>query len=308
MASIINTGSLPALNWPGIKDIHGIDYKQHPRRYEGMFTTVSSDKGWEDYLTVTGFVMGREKPQGQGMSFDDQTQGPTTRLTNVTYALGYIVTMEEIQDNLYPKVAKSRAKANAISMVQAKEFNLHLYYNRAFTSGYVGGDGVTLASTAHPLAGGGTYANRPVAGAMLNEASLEDALISVAGYVDDKGLLISVQPQKLIVPRQQMFQAERLLNSMYQPGTANNDINAIKNTSALPQGYMMSEYLTNPNAWFIRCNVEPSSYGMIYQERMALEFDEDNEFNTKNFMAGSVERYTGGWDDARGLWCTPGPG
>lgn len=307
MAGIITTGSLPKLLWPGVKDVHGIEYSQHPRIYPQLFTTVSSDKAWEDYVVATGFVMGREKPQGQGMTFDDQAQGPTTRLTNTTYALGYIVTMEEIQDNLYPKVSKSRAKSNAISMVQAKEFNLHLFYNRAFTSGYVGGDGVTLASTAHPLQGGGTFANRPVAGAMLNEASLEDALISIMGFVDDKGLLIGVKPQKLIVPRQQVYNAERLLKSMYQPGTANNDINAIMNTNSLPGGYVMSVYLTSPNAWFIKTDAGNSGYGMIYQERMALVFDEDNEWNTKNFMAGSVERYTGGWDDARGLWATPGP-
>jgi hypothetical protein len=307
MAGIITTGSLPKLLWPGIKDIHGMEYSQWPKAYPNLFKTVTSDKAWEEYVVATGFVLGRAKPEGQGMTFDDQAQGPTTRIVNTTYALGYIVTMEEIQDNLYAKVSKGRAAANARSMAQAKEVNLHLIYNRAFTSGYIGGDGVTLASTAHPLQGGGTYANRPVAGAMLNEASLEDALISINGWVDDKSLLINAKAQQLIVPRQQQFQAERLLKSMYQPGTANNDINAIMNTNALPGGYFMSVYLTSPNAWFIRTDAGNSGYGMIYQERMALEFDEDNEFNTKNFMAGSVERYSGGWDDSRGLWCNPSP-
>lgn len=307
MAAIITTGSLPKLLWPGIKDIHGVEYTQHPRIYPQLFETVQSDKAWEEYVVATGFIAGAQKAQGQSMLFDDQAQGPTTRITNTTYALGYIVTMEEIQDNLYEKVSKTRAKANAISMVQAKELNLHLIYNRAFTSGYLGGDGVTLASTAHPLQGGGTYANRPVAGAMLNEASLEDALISIMGFVDDKGLLIGVKPKSLIVPRQQTYQATRLLKSMYQPGTGNNDINAIMATNALPGGQVTSVYLTSPNAWFIRTDAGNSGYGMIYQERMKLEFSEDNDFTTKNFMAGSVERYSGGWDDARGLWCTPSP-
>jgi len=307
MAAIISTGSLPKLLWPGIKDIHGVEYSQHPRIFPELFTEVKSDKAWEDYVVATGFTMARAKAEGQGMTFDDQAQGPTTRIVNTTYALGYIVTMEEIQDNLYAKVSKTRAKANAISMVQAKEVNMHLFYNRAFTSGYVGADGVTLASTSHTLQAGGTFANRPVAGAQLSEASLEDALISIMGFVDDKGLLIGVKPKKLIVPRQQFYVAERLLKSMYRPGTADNDINAIMNTNSLPEGYVASVYLTSPNAWFIKTDAGNSGYGMIYQNRMDVEFDEDNEFNTKNFMAGSVERYGGGWDDARGLWCTPGP-
>jgi len=307
MAAIISTGSLPKLLWPGIKDIHGVEYSQHPRIFPELFTEVKSDKAWEDYVVATGFTMARAKAEGQGMTFDDQAQGPTTRIVNTTYALGYIVTMEEIQDNLYAKVSKTRAKANAISMVQAKEVNMHLFYNRAFTSGYVGADGVTLASTSHTLQAGGTFANRPVAGAQLSEASLEDALIAIMGFVDDKGLLIGVKPKKLIVPRQQFYVAERLLKSMYRPGTADNDINAIMNTNSLPEGYVASVYLTSPNAWFIKTDAGNSGYGMIYQNRMDVEFDEDNEFNTKNFMAGSVERYGGGWDDARGLWCTPGP-
>lgn len=307
MAGIITTGSLPKLLWPGVKDVHGMTYSQWPRIYSQLFTTVSSDKAWEDYLVATGFVIGQVKPQGQGMVYDDQAQGPTTRITNTTYALGYIVTFEELDDNLYPKVAKGRAKANAISMAQAKELNMHLFYNRAFTSGYIGADGVVLGSTAHTLQGGGTFANRPTAGAMLNEASLEDALISIMGFTDDKGLLIGVKPKSLIVARQNTYNATRLLKSMYQPGTGNNDINAIMATNSLPEGAITSVYLTSPGAWFIRTDAGNSGYGMIYQERMALAFDTDNEFNTKNFMAGSVERYGGGWDDARGLWCTPSP-
>jgi Mu-like prophage major head subunit gpT len=307
MAGIISTGSLPKLLWPGIKAIHGNTYNQHPRTYPSLFTTVPSDKAWEDYVVATGFTLARAKAEGQGMTFDDQAQGPTTRIVNTTYALGYIVTMEEKQDNLYQKVAERRTKSNAISMAQAKEVNMHLFYNRAFTSGYVGGDGVVLGSTAHTLQAGGTYANTPVAGAMLNEASLEDALISIMGFVDDKGLLIGVKPLSLIVPRQLTYQGTRLLKSMYQPGTGNNDINALMATNAFPDGLITSVYLTSPGAWFIRTDAGGDSYGMIYQERMGLEFDQDNEFNTRNFMAGSVERYGGGWDDARGLWCNPSP-
>src|SRR6267142_5246179 len=151
MAAIITTGSLPKALWPGVKDFHGLEYSQVPKTWPSLFTTVPSDKAYEEYVVATGFMAGMQKNQGTGMQFDDQAQGPTTRITNTTYALGYIVTMEEIQDNLYPKLSKSRAKANAIGMAQAKEINLHLIYNRAFTSGYLGGDGLTLASTAHTL-------------------------------------------------------------------------------------------------------------------------------------------------------------
>lgn len=307
MAGIITTGSLPKALWPGVKDWHGQNYSQWPKMYSQLFEATTSDKAYEEYVVATGFQMARAKPEGQSMTFDDQAQGPTTRIVNTTYALGYIVTMEEIQDNLYASVSKTRAKANAISMAQAKEVNMHLIYNRAFTSGYIGGDGVTLSSLVHPLQAGGTYANRPVAGAQLNEASLEDALISINGLVDDKGLLINVKAKKLVVARQNQFQAERLLKSAYRPGTGDNDINAINMMGSFPEGFVWSPYLTSPNAWFIRTDGANSGYGMIYQERMAVEFDTDNEYNTKNFMAGSVERYGMGWDDARHLWTVPAP-
>ena len=303
---IITTGSLPKLLWPGIQSLWGISYNKHPKVYPSLFDTTMSDKAWEDLVNVTGFSIGQVKPQGQSMAYDGQSQGPTTRLTNTTYALGYIVTMEEIQDNLYEKVSKTRTVANAFSMLQAKELNLHLIYNRAFTSGYTGGDGVTLASTAHTLQGGGTYANRPTAGSQLSEAAIEDGLINIAGFVDDKGLLINVKAKSLIYPRQLMFNATRLLQSMYQPGTANNDVNAIMEMKSLPGGGIMSVYLTSSTAWFIRTDAGGDGHGMIYQERMAPQFEEDNDFDTKNFKAGTVERYTGGWDDARGLWCNPG--
>src|SRR3954471_16521340 len=193
--ALITTGSLPKLNWPGLKTLFGIDYDQHPKTYTSLFETVSSDKNWEEYQQVTGFPIGQVKPQGQSIAYAGQYQAYTTRLINQTYALGYIVTMEERMDNLYPKIANGRTKSLAFSMVQAREVNAHLIYNRAFTSGYTGGDGVVLGSTAHPLQAGGTYANRPVAGSPLSEASIEDACISIMGFVDDNSLLINVSPQ-----------------------------------------------------------------------------------------------------------------
>jgi hypothetical protein len=305
--AVITTGSLPKLNWPGLKTLFGIAYNKHPKVYTSLFETVDSDKAWEEYQQVTGFPIGQLKPQGQSVSYAGQYQSYTTRLVNATYALGFIVTMEERQDNLYDKVSKGRTVSLAFSMEQAREVNAHLIYNRAFTSGYTGGDGVTLASTAHPLQAGGTYANRPVAGSPLSEASIEDAIITIMGFVDDNSLLINVKPKTLVVPRQETFNAIRITKSMYQPGTANNDINAIMESNALPGGTVTSVYLTSAHAWFLRTDAGGDGHGMIFQERMAPEFMEDNDFDTKNEKAATVERYSMGWDDARGLWCNPGP-
>lgn len=305
--AVITTGSLPKLNWPGLKLVFGNTYDEVPKTYPSLFKTVSSDKNWEEYQQVTGFGIGQIKPQGQSIAYGTQYQAYTTRLTNITFALGYIVTMEERMDNLYEQVSKTRTKSLAFSMLQCKEVMMHLIYNRAFTSGYTGGDGVTLASTSHPLQAGGTWANRPVAGSFLSEASIEDAIINIEGYVDDNNLLVNVSPETLIVPRQEQFNAIRITKSMYQPGTANNDINAIMESKALPGGTVVSRYLTSPHAWFILTNSGGQGEGMIYQERMAIEFDDDNDFDTKNEKAAAVERYAGGWDNARALWCNPGP-
>ena len=307
MAGVISTGSLPKLSWPGLQELFGVSYKQHPKIYTQLFDTVKSDKSYEEYVQVTGFGLAQYKPQGQSISYDSQQQGFTTRLTNAAYALGYIVTEEEIEDNLYPKISQSRTRSLAFSMLQAKEVNMHLIYNRAFTAGYVGGDGVTLGNVAHPNVSGGTYANKPAVDADLSEASYEDALIAIAGFADDKGLLINVQAKALIVPRQEWFNAARLTKSVYQPGTANNDVNATLALNSVPQGPIQSVYLTAPHSWFIRTDAGGDGKGMIYQERTPVKFFQDNEFDTRNMKAGAMERYSGGWEDSRGLFCVQGP-
>jgi hypothetical protein len=304
---IITTGSLPKLLWPGLYDLWGRFYNKYEKIYPKLFNTTNSDKAYEEYQEVTGFTLGQVKPQGQSMTYDSVQQGFTTRLINTTYALGYIVTMEEIQDNLYPKESKSRTTANAFSMLQAKEQNLHLIYNRAFTSGYIGADGVTLANTAHPWVTGGTYANTPTVPADLSEASLEDALIAVRGYVDAKGLFMNVKVLSLVVPRQEFYNATRILKSTYQPGSGNNDINAVKFTNSIPEGIIESVYLTAPHSWFLRTDAAGDGHGMIYQERMPPTFRQDNDFDTMNEKAGTIERYCGGWDNPHALFCVQGP-
>ena len=304
---VITTGSLPKLLWPGLQELFGVSYAKHAATWPELFDTVKSDKAYEEYVQVTGFGIGQYKPQGQSIAYDSQQQGFTTRLTNSAYALGYIITEEQIEDNLYPKIAQSRTKSLAFSMQQAKEVNNHLIYNRAFTAGYVGGDGVVLCSTLHPNVSGGTYANTPAVAADLSEASYEDALIAIKGFTDDKGLLINVTPKKLIVARQEWFNAIRLTKSVYQTNTGNNNISATVEENSVPGGAMQSVYLTSPHAWFIRTDAGGDGKGMIYQERTAIKFFQDNEFDTRNMKAGAMERYTAGWEDPRGLWGNNGP-
>ncbi len=295
---VINTGSNPKLLWPGLKEVFGIAYKEHPLTYPKLFAEVMSDKNYEEYLQYVGTGLGQVKAQGTSVSYDSMQQGWNTRLTNVTYALGYICTEEEIDDNLYPKISKGRTRALAFSMVQAHEQNMHLIYNRAFTAGYVGGDNTILCSTSHPNVSGGTYANTPVTASDLSEVALEDALIAIAGFQDDKGLFINVTAKALVTSRQDFYNAVRIVHSTYQSGTANNDVNAIKYEGMLPEGIVQSVYLTAPHAWFVRTDVGGQGYGMIHQRRKALTFANDNDFDTKNMKASAVERYAGGWDVA----------
>ncbi len=308
MAGVITTGSFPKALWPGLQAWFGVSYNQHPTTYTSLFDTVSSDKAYEEYVLATGFGISQLKPQGQSIIYDSAQQGFTTRLTNATFALGYIVTMEEIMDNLYPKLAKSRTRSLAFSMKQGREINAHLVYNRAFTSGFTGGDGVVLCSTAHPNVSGGTYANTPTVAADLSEASYEDGLIAIKGFQDDKGLFIDVKAKSLIVSRQDWFNALRLTKSVYQPNTGNNNINATLMDNSVPGGAIQSVYLTSPHAWFIRTDAgDADQTGMIFQERMGVEFFEDNEFDTRNMKAGAAERYSVGWVDPRSIWGNNGP-
>lgn len=307
--AVINTGTLPKLGWPGLQEVFGMTYRAHPKTYTKMFATVKSDKMYEEYQNVTGFPIARLKQQGASIEFVAQQQGPTTRLTNATFGLGCIVTEEEMEDNLYPKVTTGRVASLAFSMAQYSEETGALVYNRAFTAGYIGGDGVTLCNTAHPNAVSGTQSNTFVVGADLSETAYEDALIQIAGWTDDQGLKIDVHPLQLIVPRQLKYDAIRLTRSTYQPGTANNDVNATLYDNSVPEGSLVSVYLTGPKTWFIRTDAGGmgGAKGMIYQERTGIKFFEDNEFDTRNKKYGSSKRETFGWDSWLGLFGSAGP-
>lgn len=303
---VITTGSHPKLLWPGIKGIWARTYEGWPTEYTDLFNTVKSDKAYEEYLAVSRFGLAQVKPQGQSLAYDSEFQGPTTRLTNVAIAQGYAVTIEEIRDNLYERVSRTRAQANAEAMRQTKEYIGANVYNRAFNATYAGGDGVALCSLAHPLILGGTLANTPAVAADLSEVSLEDALIGIMGMVDDRGLTVRLMPRSLHISRYEFFNAARILKSVQQSGTANNDINAIRAMGLLPEGAKVNHYFTSPHAWFIRSSSRPED-GMIYQTRDPIEFDQDNDFGTKNALASAYERYCFGWADWRYVWGVNGP-
>ena len=303
MAGLITTASHPKALWPGIKAWWGQVYDEHATEYTSLFDSDTSDKNYEEDVQLTGFGLAPRKSEGAGVQYDSETQGFTTRFTHVAYALGYIVTKEELDDNLYEQVSKRRSAALAQSFRQTKENVAANVYNRAFNGTYLGGDGVALCSTAHPNATGGTFSNKPTVDVDLSETSLEDAIVATMGLQNDRGLLINVMPRSLIVPRQLWFNANRILQSVYTPGTNNNDINVLKATNALPEGIKMNHYLTDVNAWFLRTNIQN---GMKYYERSGITFDQDNDFDTMNAKAKGYERYSFGWTDPRAIYGTQG--
>ena len=304
MAGIITTASHPKALWPGIKAWWGQVYDEHKEEYSDLFDSDTSSMNYEEDVQLTGFGLAPVKSEGSGVSYDSEIQGFTTRYTHIAYALGYIVTKEELDDNLYEQVSRRRAAALAMSFRQTKENVGANVYNRAFNGTYLGGDGVSLASTAHPNTSGGTFANKPTVDADLSEASLEDALTAIMGFQNDRGLLINVMPRSLIVARQNFWNANHILKSAYTPSTANNAVNVLVATNALPEGIVMNHYLSSPNAWFVRTNIQN---GLKYYSRVGIQFDQDNDFDTMNAKAKGYERYSFGWTDPRAIYGVNGP-
>jgi len=304
MAGIITTASHPKALWPGIKAWWGQVYDEHQEEYSKLFDSDTSSMNYEEDVQLTGFGLAPVKSEGSGVSYDSEIQGFTTRYTHIAYALGYIVTKEELDDNLYEQVSRRRAAALAMSFRQTKENVGANIYNRAFNGTYLGGDGVSLCSTSHPNTSGGTFANKPSVDADLSEASLEDALTAIMGFQNDRGLLINVMPKSIVVARQNWWNANRILKSAYTPSTANNAVNVLVATNALPEGIVMNHYLTSPNAWFVRTNIQN---GLKYYSRVGIQFDQDNDFDTMNAKAKGYERYSFGWTDPRAIYGVNGP-
>jgi len=306
MAGIITTASHPKALWPGIKAWWGQTYAEHEVEYTDLFDTDTSDKNYEEDVQITGFGLVPVKSQGLPIQYDTEVQGFVTRYTHVAYASGYIVTKEELDDNLYEAVSRKRAASLAMAFRQTKENIAANVYNRAFTSGYNGGDGVTLCSASHPNTTGGTFSNVPGTAVDLSEASLEDAIVQIMGTTNDRGLLIAIQPKTLHIARQEVFNAQRILKSQYRTNTANNDINAINAGNYIPGGFKVNHYFSSAHAWFIR-NTCPASTGMKYYDRVPVMFDQDNDFDTMNAKAKGYERYSFGWTDPRCIYGSNGP-
>lgn len=306
MAGVITTASHPKALWPGIKAWWGQTYNEHETQYTDLFDTDTSEKNYEEDVQLTGFGLVPVKAQGAPVTFDSEVQGFTTRYTHIAYASGYIVTKEELDDNLYEQISKRRAAALAMSFRQTKENVAANIYNRAFTSGYTGGDGIILCSASHTNTTGGTWSNVPTTPVDLSEAALEDAVVQIMGTTNDRGLLIAIQPKSLHIARQEVFNASRILKSKYRTGTANNDINVIENGNYLPGGFKVNHYFTSAHAWFLRNSI-PGGTGMKYYERIPITFDQDNDFDTMNAKAKGYERYSFGWTDPRAIFGSNGP-
>jgi hypothetical protein len=256
-------------------------------------------------VEVTGFGLAPIKGQGAPVSYDSEMQGFVTTYAHIAYALGYIVTFEELQDNQYKEVATRRAKANAFSMNQTIENVAAFLYNNAFATTYfTTSDGKALIATDHVNASGGTFSNELDPAADLSEAALEDLNIQIMGATNDRGLLISVMPQSLHIAPQEWFNANRILKSVLQSDTANNNINVLKATNAFPKGIKLNHYFTNPNSWFVRTNV---MNGMQFFWRNKTQFDQDNDFDTKNAKAASYMRFSVGCTDPRAIYGSEGP-
>jgi hypothetical protein len=298
-AGIINTGSHPKLLWPGVRAIWGQVYDAHPNEYEDLYDWDTSSRAYEENVQVTGFGLASIKPEGSGGTFDSEVQGIITRFQHIAYSLGYMVTYEEMQDNLYAEVGARRAQANAFSMNQTVETIAAFLYNNAFSTTYfTTGDSAALCSTAHVQATGGTYSNALTPSADLSEAALEDVCIQIMNFQNDRGLRIALMPQSLHVSTAEWFNANRILKSVLQSDTANNNINVLKATSAFPKGIKMNHFFTLPSTWFVRTNC-PEGMTAFWRQRPDLA--QDNDFPTRNAQALAYMRLSVGCTDPRGI-------
>jgi hypothetical protein len=300
--SIMNSSSFAKSLWPGVNKWYGKAYDEYPVEYTKLFETFKSSKAFEEDVGVSSFGLAVVKPEGAGISYDSERQTFVTRYSHVTYALGFVITREAFDDDQYDIVGEKRAKGLAFSMRQTKETIAANVYNRAFNSSYTGGDGKELIATDHPNFAGGTWSNELSTAADLSEAALEQACIDIAGFTNDRGLLIAVKPKTLIIARQNMFEAKRILGADGRVGTNLNDPNALKSLGLIPE-VVTNHYLTDADAWFIRTDVQD---GMKYWERRGDAFDMDNDFDTENAKFKATARYSFGWTDPRAIYGSAG--
>ena len=287
---------------PGLNALFGLEYDRYDNQHAQIFDTENSDRAFEEEVMLSGFGNAQVKPEGQGVSYDEATESFTARYTHETLALAFSITEEAVEDNLYDKISSRYTKALARSMSNAKQVKGANILNRAFNSSYTGGDGLELCSTAHVTLGGNVK-NELSTAADLNETSLEQALIDIAGMKDERGMKISLNGAKMIIPVNLQFTAERLMKSSQRISTGDNDINAVKSMGMIPQGYVVNNYLTDTDAWFIKTD---APNGMKHFQRTPVSTKMEGDFDTGNVRYKARERYSFGWSDWRGIFGSPG--
>jgi hypothetical protein len=288
---------------PGLNALFGMEYSRYENQHAEIFTTESSDRAFEEEVMLSGFGAAPTKSEGSAVNFDDANEAYTARYNHETIALAFSITEEAVEDNLYDRLSSRYTRALARSMAHTKQVKAAAVLNNAFDNTVTGGDGKELCATDHPLTNGSTFANEPTVAADLNETSLEDALINIAGYVDERGLKVALRGMKLIVPRQLQFVSERLMVSNLRVGTADNDVNAIRSMGMLPDGYAVNDFLTDPDAFFIMTD---APRGFIHFERVPLSTQMEADFDTGNMRFKARERYSFGFSDPRCVFGSEG--
>ncbi len=290
---------------PGLNALFGLEYKRYGEEHQEIYETESSERSFEEETKLSGFSAAPVKNEGNAIAYDNAQEAWTARYTHETIALGFSLTEEAVEDNLYDTLSARYTKALARGMAYTKQVKAANVLNNGFNSSgsYNGGDGVPLFSASHPLVTGGTNSNVPTTPADLNETSLENAVIQIAAWTDERGLLIAAKPRKLIVPPALQFVATRLLETELRVGTADNDINALKNNGSIPEGYAINHFLTDTNAWFLTTDV-PN--GMKHFVRTPLATSMDGDFDTGNVRYKARERYSFGWSDPLGMYGSQG--
>jgi hypothetical protein len=288
---------------PGLNALFGLEYARYGEEHKEIFEIETSERSFEEETKLSGFSAAPVKNEGSAIAYDNGQEVFTARYTHETIALGFSLTEEAIEDNLYDSLSARYTKALARAMSYTKQTKAAAVLNNGFSSSYAGGDGQPLFSTSHPLVSGGVNSNRPSTMVDLNETSLEAAVIQIAAWTDERNLLIAAKPKKLIIPPSLMFVATRLLETELRVGTSDNDINAIKNNGAIPEGYTVNHFLTDTNAWFLTTDV-PN--GLKHFVRTPMSTGMDGDFDTGNVRYKARERYSFGWSDPLGMWGSSG--
>ena len=288
---------------PGLNALFGLEYARYGEEHKEIYETETSERSFEEETKLSGFSAAPVKNEGSAISYDNGQEAWTARYNHETIALGFSLTEEAIEDNLYDSLSARYTKALARAMAYTKQVKAASILNNGFSSSYTGGDGVSLFNANHPLISGGVNSNIPAVAADLNETSLENAVIQIAAWTDERGLLLAARPKKLIVPPALQFVATRLLETELRVGTNDNDINALKNNGSIPEGYTINHFLTDTNAWFLTTDV-PN--GLKHFVRTPMSTGMDGDFDTGNVRYKARERYSFGWSDPLGMYGSAG--